>query len=86
MRVGALLLLLSPYRSGVPDFQTTLFKRIFYFLLSFSILKFFLVLSLRLAQLFLSLTGISVGGGGRGLQPPSWAEIRFIRANFLKEQ
>ena len=32
-------------------------------------------------------TIISVGGGGRGATaPPSWAEIRFNRANFVKEQ
>ena len=33
-------------------------------------------------------TDISAGGGEKGScsPPPSWAEIRFTRANFLKEQ
>ena len=30
---------------------------------------------------------ISVGGGGReAAAPPSWVEVCFTRANFLKEQ
>ena len=47
------------------------------------------ILELLLVKIFtLSLKIIiSVGGEGqRGCSPPSWAEIRFTRANVLKGQ